>query len=443
MTQQEAFDLLKMGHNVYLTGAAGSGKTYLLNKYIGFLKNKKVGVGITASTGIAATHMNGRTIHSWSGMGIKDALTKEDLSKLLAKRYLRKTFAEAKVLIIDEISMLHSFRLDMVDRICKAFKESTLPFGGIQVVLCGDFFQLPPVSKNGEEANFVHKSDIWQEMDIKICYLEEQHRQEDKPFLQVLNDIRSNTVSDTTKQSLNSRHNKEVAIDIPPTKLFTHNADVDAINNMELEKIKKEPQIYQMSSRGIDALVETLKKNCLAPEQLILKKGAVVMFVKNNFEKGYVNGTLGKVAGFDKESYPIIETVSKDKIIAMPEKWTIEEGNKIIAEINQIPLRLAWAITVHKSQGMSLDAAVIDLSKAFEPGMGYVALSRVRTLVGIKLLGINDTAYEVSAEAIELDRQLINLSKHEENNLKNLGWLEKHKRQNQFIGSITPKKVKT
>ncbi len=442
MTQQDALDLLKMGHNIYLTGAAGSGKTYLLNKYIGFLKSKKVGVGITASTGIAATHMNGRTIHSWSGIGIKDALTKEDLSKLLAKRYLRKTFAGAKVLIIDEISMLHSFRLDMIDRICKAFKKNALPFGGIQVVLCGDFFQLPPVSKNGEDSEFVHKSDIWQEMSIKICYLDEQHRQEDKPFLQVLNDIRNHTVNDVTRQSLCSRYNKEVTIDIPPTKLFTHNADVDAINNIELDKIKKEPQIYQMSSRGIDTLVKTLKKNCLAPEQLILKKGAVVMFVKNNFDKGYVNGTLGKVMGFDNENYPIVETVSKAQIIAMPEKWTVEEGDKIIAEINQIPLRLAWAITVHKSQGMSLDAAVIDLSKAFEPGMGYVAISRVRTLAGIKLLGINETAYEVSAEALALDKQLINLSKQEEEDLKNLGWLEKRKRQKQFLDSVTLKKVK-
>ena len=440
MTQKDAFDILKMGHNVFLTGAAGSGKTHLLNQYINYLKEKKIGVGITASTGIAATHMNGRTIHSWCGMGIKDAMTDEDIKKLLWKDYLRANMLPAKVLIIDEISMLHDYHLDLVNRICKTFRNSPLPFGGLQVILCGDFFQLPPVSKNGEKSEFVYSSDTWREMDIKICYLQEQHRQEDTKFLKVLNEIRGNRVTEATKLHLHQRINPPINMDIPPTKLYTHNLDVDAINSFELGKIKKEPKTYNMTSFGAKALVEMLKKSCLAPEELIVKEGAVVMFVKNNFGKGYVNGTLGKVIGFDKESnYPIIETINKDKIIAEPESWTVEEGEKVIAEISQVPLRLAWAITVHKSQGMSLDAAVIDLSKAFEPGMGYVALSRVRKLAGIKLLGINETAYKVDEDIIEFDKEFIKMSQIEENTLKSLNLKEIQKRQEQYLQSMDTK----
>ncbi|SRR6266568_3159349 len=437
MTQKDALYILKMGHNVFLTGSAGSGKTFLLNEYIHFLKEKSVEIGITASTGIAATHMNGRTIHSWSGMGIKEEMTDTEIMKILYKPYLRATILPAKVLIIDEVSMLHAYHLDLVNRICKAFRNNPLPFGGLQVILCGDFFQLPPVSKNGVPSHFIFDSDAWEEMDIKICYLHEQFRQEDVNFLQLLNEIRNNNVSETTKYHLQKRLNMPIAIDIPPTRLYTHNLDVDAINSFELQKIKEEPKMFHMTSSGNITLVEVLKKSCLAPEELFVKKGAVVMFVKNNFGKGYVNGTLGKIIGFDKESnYPIVETTRKEKIIAEPESWTIEENDNIIAEISQVPLRLAWAITVHKSQGMSLDAAVIDLSKSFEPGMGYVALSRVRTLEGIQLLGINDTAYQVNEKILEFDKQLWKMSLTEEENLQHLGTREIEKRQRQYLQSM-------
>jgi len=436
MTQRDALDLLKLGYNIYLGGSAGSGKTYLLKKYIQYLKHNKVGIGITASTGIAATHLNGRTIHSWCGMGIKNTLTQADIRALLDKPYLKSNFLKTKVLIIDEISMLHVYQLEMVDMICKAFKQNDLPFGGLQVVLCGDFFQLPPVSKNGEDNKFVYESQIWKDMDIRICYLHEQHRQEDKIFLKVLSDIRTNSVTEETKQILLRRYNQQVDGKIIPTKLYTHNVDADSINNTELGKIEEKPQIYKTESKGIEIMVEVLKKNCLAPEILILKKGAAVMFVKNNFDKGYVNGTLGKVIGFDKNDYPVVETYDKRRIIASPEKWTIEENNEQLAEIIQIPLRLAWAITVHKSQGMSLDSAQIDLSKTFEYGMGYVALSRVRRLNGIKLMGINDRAFQINSEIVELDKKLIDLSKQEEVKLSKLRWWTKWVRQKYFLKKI-------
>jgi ATP-dependent exoDNAse (exonuclease V) alpha subunit len=433
MTQKDALDILKLGQNIFLTGPAGSGKTTVINTYIQYLKEHKISVGVTASTGIAATHLNGRTIHAWSGMGIKDQLSDGEIRNLLTKTYLQTTILKAKVLIIDEVSMLHGFRLDIVDRICKAFKKNDLPFGGLQVILCGDLFQLPPVSKYGEIPDFAHKSQIWQEMNIKICYLHEQHRQEDRSFLRILNDIRNHRVDEETQQLLLQRYNQPIKSNITPTKLYVTNKDVDAINTMELEKLQEKPEIFLMASNGIKDLVDTLKKNCLAPETLVLKKNAVVMFVKNNFNKGYVNGTLGKIIGFDESNYPIVETFDKQHIIATPEKWAIDENEMPIAEISQIPLRLAWAITIHKSQGMTLDAAQIDLSKSFTEGMGYVALSRVRSLAGIKLMGINEMAFQVNKEIIEFDEELLQQSQYAEAELQKISLRERKNRHKQFI----------
>ncbi|OGI34307.1 MAG: hypothetical protein A2259_05115 [Candidatus Moranbacteria bacterium RIFOXYA2_FULL_43_15] len=433
MKQRTALDILKMGHNVFLTGPAGSGKTFLLNQYIGYLKGKNIGVAVTASTGIAATHMNGQTIHSWSGLGIKDVFTEADFSKLKSRHFIKQRLKKTKVLIIDEISMFHAHQLDIVNSICKRFKEPFLPFGGLQVILCGDFFQLPPVAKYGRKACFVIESGAWAETNPKICYLEEQHRQEDKKMLKILNDIRSRTCDTETMGMILSRENQPIKNSIAPTKLFTHNANVDAINDFELQKIEEEPREFHMTSTGIENLVNTIKKGCLAPEKLILKKGAVVMFVKNNFERGYVNGTLGKVTGFEESGLPIIQTLLGKTIIAIPEKWSIEENDVTLASVTQVPLRLAWAITVHKSQGMTLDAVEMDLSKSFEYGMGYVALSRVRRLDGIKLLGINEVALEVNPIVFDLDRELEKLSDINSSEVDEMGWLGKRKKQKEFV----------
>jgi len=434
MNQQTALDILKLGCNVFLTGPAGSGKTYLLNQYIEYLKSKKIGVAVTASTGIAATHLDGQTIHSWSGLGIKDELGKNDLAKLSRKKHYRQRFSKTKVLIIDEISMLHAHQLDIVNRICKNFKEPLLPFGGLQVILCGDFFQLPPVIKENKKAKFVVESLAWHEMKPQICYLNEQYRHEDTDMTKILNSIREDEVSDEIFDLLLTRENKSVAMsDIKPTRLFTHNADVDAINNLELGKIKEKSTAYQMFTKGEEKLVKVLKKGCLAPERLVLKKGAVVMFVRNNFDRGYVNGTLGKITGFDENKLPIVRTFSGKNIIANPETWVIEDDDVILASVSQVPLRLAWAVTVHKSQGMTLDAAEMDLSKSFEYGMGYVALSRVRTLTGIKLLGINETALKINPEIYELDKELRKISAENAKEIAEMGRLEKRRRQKKFI----------
>lgn len=409
MTQQQAIDILKTGSNVYLTGSAGSGKTYVLNQYLVYLKRLGKKVGVTASTGIAATQLSGMTIHSFLGIGAKEEITEKEVAELLKRRYLLKRLSSLDVLIIDEISMLSSITLANIDRVCQAFKNSSLPFGGIQIVLSGDFFQLPPVEKNGI-SELLYQSEKWEELELKICYLDKPYRQKDERFLELLTAIRTNTVTANTWEMLKERFFDPITPGMTPTRLFTHTVQADRVNQEELSKLHGELHTYHMEAQGNDILANVLRKSCLAPEKLFLKERALVMFVKNNFEEGYVNGTMGRVVSFTHEGDPVVETFSGEVIRVRTTTWSIEEEGEEKATVAQLPLRLAWAITIHKSQGMTLDAAEIDLGRSFVKGMGYVALSRVRTLKGLRLLSINPTALQVNTEVIAFDKKLQEMS---------------------------------
>jgi ATP-dependent exoDNAse (exonuclease V) alpha subunit len=433
MTQEESLNAMKMGYNVFLTGPPGSGKTYLLNKYIEYLRKNNQPVAVTASTGIAATHMDGTTLHSWSGLGIKENLTKTDIKRLIKKPYLRKHYKHTKVLIIDEISMLTATQFDAVDRASQQFKASFQAFGGMQVICSGDLFQLPPINKSGVE-KFVVESKAWKNMDMKVCYLEEQHWHKDKDLFNLLNYIRSNNVEESKKILMNRAQQSTPEV---LTKLYTHNIDVDAVNDVELGKINGKEFVYHMTATGKYEVVSALKKSCLAPERLVLKIGARVMFLKNNFEIGYVNGTQGYVVDFDSEGLPIIKTICGKVITAKLASWTVDDDGKIVARVNQLPLRLAWAITVHKSQGMNLDSAEIDLSKCFVEGMGYVALSRLRSLSGLKLVAINDMAFCINQKAFNIDEKMREASKEIAKELKKISSSETKKQYNRFLESVT------
>ena len=416
MTQAEALSILKTGANVFLTGEPGSGKTHTINEYVSYLRGQGIEPAITASTGIAATHIRGMTIHSWSGIGIKNKLDKYDLDRIASTKHIVRRVGRAKVLIIDEISMLLPETFSMIDAVCREIKQSMEPFGGIQIVLVGDFFQLPPVVKkikdeSGQEEIFVkdaprfaYSSFVWKKINPFICYLTQQYRQDDADFLGVLSAIRKNIFNEGHLRHIEKRKiaANEAPKDVP--KLFSHNADVDRTNDEILRKLPGKEEIFEMSSRGHQSMVMALKRGCLSPETLRLKVGTAVMFTKNNPKEGFVNGTLGRVESFSGYSNePIVITRSGRRIEVGVEDWTMEEGGRILARITQIPLRLAWAITVHKSQGMSLDEAVMDLHDVFEYGQGYVALSRVRRLSGLHLLGWNPRAFRVHPEVLEED----------------------------------------
>ncbi|MDB5190384.1 MAG: ATPase [Parcubacteria group bacterium] len=397
MTQDQALSILATGVNVFLTGEPGSGKTHTVNTYVAWLRARGVEPAITASTGIAATHIHGMTIHSWSGIGIRDFLSEADIDAIAAKEHVVRRIQKTTTLIIDEISMLSANVLVMVDAVCREVKRVAEPFGGIQVVLVGDFFQLPPIGKrDAGNAAFAFESTVWQDLNAVVCYLTEQHRQEDKRFLSVLGSIRAADADPSTVSAIMNREADMEGFDEDIPRLFTHNADVDKLNQDKLDKLATEAKSYRMLGTGAPPMIEALKRGCLSPEALVLKEGAIVMGTKNIPALGLANGTLGTVIGFERgTNYPMIETNDGRTITVAPVEWAVEEGGKARATITQVPLRLAWAITVHKSQGMSMDAAAIDLSRAFEYGQGYVALSRVRSLAGLHILGWSESALMV------------------------------------------------
>ncbi len=450
MTQNQALTILKTGASVFLTGEPGAGKTFTINAFVSYLREHGIDPAITASTGIAATHIQGQTIHSWSGIGIRKTLSPYDLDKLATTEYLVRRINKTKVLIIDEVSMIDGYTLDLVDAVCKTIKQSAEPFGGIQVVLVGDFFQLPPIARHGENVPFAFEARVWKDMKPLVCYLTEQHRQSDETFLNLLSAIRRNDRMDDHMIHLEQRvisdddsfeHTENM------TRLYAHNADVDTINTAALHAIEGPTNTYTMYSKGSESLVASLKKGCLSPERLDLKIGAVVMCTKNNMQKGFVNGTTGTVMRFETGTkYPIIQTKDREEITIEPMDWSIEEDGKIKASIGQVPLRLAWAITIHKSQGLSLDNAMMDLRQVFEYGQGYVALSRVRSLSGLYLAGWNAQTFQVHPRILEQDQTFHEQSDSAQGIFAGLGTEDIEEMHKNFIlgagGTLDTKKVK-
>ena len=407
MDQKTALKILHSGENVFITGQAGSGKTFLLNKFINEARKKGKTVAVTATTGLAATHLNGTTIHSWSGMGVANSISGNFYSKIRKPR--RENICETDILIIDEISMLHDYRLDMVNAILKKIRKNNSPFGGIQLVMSGDFFQLPPVNRYDDEfkGGFVTESVAWRQAGLKICYLNEQHRQADEELSAILTAMRTNNLKRDQVQTLLNRIDAEAPSNEIVTKLYTTNRDVDIINKKELAKIKGKAYFYSQETEGTKHYVEVLRRAILAAPILELKKGAHVMSIKNSPDGKYVNGSLGEVVDF-KYGDPVVKFNNGNTVRIKTSEWNLADGEIVLASIEQIPLKLAWAITVHKSQGMTLDGAEIDLSRAFVEGMGYVALSRVKNLHSLYLKGLNKMAITVSSEAIEIDKMLQN-----------------------------------
>lgn len=401
MKQLEALEILKTGKNVFLTGEPGAGKTYTIDLYKKWLDENYIWYQTTASTGIAASHIAGTTIHSFCGMGIKKNLDRAEIDRIHFNYWNIKRIKPVKTLIIDEISMLDAVNIEDINNVLQAIHENKKPFGGIQVVFVGDFFQLPPVNKDGN-AKFAFEADAWNEANLEVCYLTEQHRQSDEEFLSILTNMRNGELTQEQRDRLLACTTAEK----PDTILFTHNADVDRINATELAKIDSPLVTYEMESGGHpEFLIDNLKKSCLSPEKLELKIGATVMLTRNSIVDGvteYVNGSIGKIISLD--GTPGVELLNGRVVYPAQAEWEYEEQRVRKAWIRQFPLRLAWAITVHKSQGMSLDSASVDLTKAFEFGQGYVAVSRVRTLAGLHLVGANKQSFDMHPKVVEQDK---------------------------------------
>ncbi len=406
MTQDQALVHLKSDRNIFLTGQPGTGKTYTINKYIEWCVDNGILPAVTASTGIAAVHVGGSTIHSWAGVRDDNSLTAQDIEDILGNPWVRDRLCKTEVLIIDEISMVSAKLLNVVSVLAMAARGNELPFGGIKVIAVGDFFQLPPV-----KGDFAFTAEAWEQADFQVCYLHEQHRQSDKVFNDILTNIRGGFLTDKQKEIIRSRVVEDASEADGAIRLDTHNAKVDKINEMKLDRLEGVPKTYVMDCRGNEAAVKALKANCLSPERLTLKVGAKVMLTKNDIDKRWVNGSQGEVVQLD-DVFVKVKLRSGMTVDVGMESWERCEGygkNKnVIAMITQIPLKLAYAITIHKSQGMTLDEAIIDVSHVFACGHAYVAVSRVRSLEGVYFQGrLTKGFLNVDEDVMEADKKFL------------------------------------
>lgn len=415
--KQIIINAIRAKNNVCITGAAGTGKSFLLR----LIKEHFPFIHITASTGVAAVNVSGTTIHSWSGIG-KAHLPATEIARFINSgpgTRLRRQIKKAKLLAIDEISMISAQVLDLLDQVLKLVRENQKPFGGIQLVVLGDFFQLPPINKEGE-MNFCFEANSWQEGNFHIFELKEIFRQQDLMFVELLNNVRHANIAEADLKILSERQAKAIPENIQPTMLVTHNYQAEKINLAKLAALPtKESVTYSMSEAGNENTVEFLKKNCLAQPELTLKQGAQVMMLKNSMQKqGIINGSIGVIIGFSKNDFPIVKFFNGEVCIIGPEEWTVEIFNEttqtkeVVAAIEQIPLALAWAITIHKSQGMTLDHVLCDLTHSFAEGQIYVALSRVKTLDGLYIRGFRPDLLKINSKVKEFYDTLDQIEKY-------------------------------
>ncbi len=414
--QNQVVEAFKNGENIFVSGGAGCGKSFLLN----YLRQNfsAFGFDVTASTGVAALNIGGTTIHSWAGIGLANLPKEQILENLLSVRATkaRARIKRVRALAIDEVSMLSSEVLEILDYVFRQIRQNDVAMGGVQILFFGDFLQLPPVNRFGEKFNFCFNSNVWKKLNLNSFILQKSFRQNDEKFVRILNNLRFNNLDEDDIEALKLRlEAKDETSIIRPTILTTHNVKVEEINQKKLQEIAKNEVVFTAKFQGKEDKIEFLKKNLIAQEILKLKVGAQVMMIKNTYQKeGIINGSLGIVRDFSpKKSYPIVE-FSEGKILTInPEEWLYErydEAKKttvIDAAMNQIPLILAWAMTIHKSQGLTLDKILCDLSDVFSPGQAYVALSRAKNLDGVFLSKINFSKIKADNEAIDFYRSLL------------------------------------
>lgn len=438
-SQTEVLARLLNRESVFISGPAGSGKSSVVKTFIELLELESEGnvrIAITASTGMAASLIEGQTIHSWAGLGIStEPFNPKDIPRgmWLAK----KRMAETDVLIIDEVSMIPLYLFEKLDKAMRWARKSSRPFGGVQLVLMGDFLQLPPVSKADDEvdARFIVFSDSWKELDIKYCYLDRIHRAKDKKLLYVLNSIAAGKVNEKTRQLLESRIiSPEEGRDY--TKLYTTNRNVDAENEKMLALNKNKIKTYYAGSTGAKKEVEKAFKKYNIPRAIDLKKDAVVMLTKNTSQDGefYPNGTIGRVVKMEDNCvhvrcsnrqvvrvyYTLVQSTKKKFVEVKDENGKIvkKTEEEVLAAISYLPLKLGYAITVHKAQGTTIDSVQADLTKCFTPGLGYVALSRARELDDLILLGYDDRALTVDPISAKVSNIVRTKAKKDRESLK-------------------------
>lgn len=381
--QNRILNAVLSGKNVFFTGSAGTGKSFLLKKIISALPPDMTMA--TASTGVAACHIGGITLHQFAGIGLGTG-TMERCFQLASRASVTSVWRKTKHLVIDEISMVDGDFFDKIEAVARHVRRTEKPFGGIQLILCGDFFQLPPVSKNNDRAKFCFQSEVWQKCVHFNFELQTVHRQKDAAFVKILNSIRIGRVTDDIAEALKGTAKQKIESNgVLATRLCSHVKEADEINDFQLNELKGEIKTYTALDSD-SSMTYTLDQQLPVPGRLILKIGAQVMLLKNiNLNSGLVNGARGVVVEF-KNDVPMVQLRSGTRYEAKMEKWTIKTISGALVHRKQIPLKLAWAFSIHKSQGLTLDCIEMCLSRVFDAGQSYVALSRAQSLQSLRIL---------------------------------------------------------
>jgi len=404
ISQKRAIDSYNSRKNIFITGPAGVGKSYIISEIEKLSCSANRNIQVTATTGSAAALIGGKTIHSWGGIGMGDKPFQEMYSSIRKKPPLRNRWRNIDVLVIDEVSMLSNTLFEKLNKLAKILRGNSRPFGGIQLVLSGEFYQLTPVSKDGEDG-FCFECDDWDECIDNTVILDENMRQKDKDFQQMMLEIRTGELSRETKIKLKERTEAkpDPESSIMPTIIYTKRAQVEEINRKKMIDIGENVikfsakttlsgrDQHKISQSEVDKIVKKMDDNSQYMPIFEVCKGCQVMLISNiNTDDGLVNGSRGIVTEI-VAGFPVVKFLNGMEIVVPLHTWTEEiPGKDIIIGRMQVPLRLAWAITHHKSQGISLDMAEIDVGKAiFEYGQAYVGLSRVRNINGLFISDLN------------------------------------------------------
>lgn len=412
-SQQGFAKLFFEGRNLCLSGAAGVGKSYLINALFIFLQEQKVSAARTATTGVAAFNVGGQTIHSWAGLGLADEDAESIIEKVRKKSKVKERIKATTILFIDEVSMCKADLLDKLNLVMQAIRYSIAPFGGVQIIASADFLQLAPIWKGDEHKAFAFDARSWKDATIQTFILKEVVRQSDNDFIHLLNAIR---IGDTSNLSLlKSRIDATFPQDgIEPVRIFCKNVDVERVNKERLDQIPSPVKIFIAKDSGMPHHIDAFNKNCPASEKLELKLGAQVMLLANlDTEAGFVNGSIGLVTAFGPQGITV--KFKHGTIIIDHHVWEMKEQEvgmdhriryKVVASRTQIPLKCCWSVTTHKAQGSTLDRAIIDMNEAFSSGMVYVALSRVRDLESLSIVDFPTSAIQVNQQCLDFYKNL-------------------------------------
>ncbi|XP_008137349.2 ATP-dependent DNA helicase PIF1 [Eptesicus fuscus] len=374
------------GQSIFFTGSAGTGKSYLLKRILGSLP--PTGTVTTASTGVAACHIGGTTLHAFAGIGSGQAPLAQCVA-LAQRPGVRQGWLNCQRLVIDEISMVEAELFDKLEAVARTVRQQNKPFGGIQLIICGDFLQLPPVTKGFQPPQFCFQAKSWRRCVPVTLELTQVWRQADQTFVSLLQAVRLGRCSNEVTRQLQATATHKVGRDgIVATRLCTHQDDVALTNERRLRDLPGEVHSFEAMDSDPEQ-ARTLDAQCPVSKLLQLKLGAQVMLVKNlAVSQGLVNGARGVVVGFETEGrgLPQVRFLCGVTEVIRAERWTVQTTGGRLLSRQQLPLQLAWAMSIHKSQGMTLDCVEISLGRVFASGQAYVALSRARSLQGLRVL---------------------------------------------------------